>query len=272
MKIKTWINGRTQWGVDRADLEILLCEKLDLSRTDLVLRENENLISEKMMRELDELAVQRSAGRPLAYIVGKREFYGRDFLVDDRVLIPRPETETMIDVVKELRETVFEKKPLKILDVGTGSGCIAVTLKLEIPEAEVSAVDISQLALQVSRKNAKRLGAKVKFWWSTILEQVNNNDYDIIVANLPYVCIDWDWLNENDLADEPDMALYAESGGLAIICELIEQVVLKMKIGTYVILECDLSQQNALAEYATNAGLRLIRRDGYISTFQYLGV
>ena len=270
MKIKNWLEARSGQGVSRNELEMILSKISGLSRTELILREDEDLINDVELKELDALFKKRASGTPMSYVMEYREFYGRDFLVDKRVLIPRPETETIIDIVKEIVEKDYSRRPVKILDVGTGSGCIAITLKLELPEAKVLAVDNSAEALVVARKNAERMKADVDFLESSLLEQVGENQ-DIIVANLPYVDAKWEWVNREELAQEPESALYAGDGGLALIFELIDQVVKRAKLGTYLILESDPSQQERLAEYAMNAGLKIIRRDGYISIFRYLG-
>lgn len=129
------------------------------------------------------------------------DFYGRDFIVTPDVLIPRPETEMMVDAVlslvgKSILPGVKPNKPklsqeIKILDVGTGSGCIAITLKKEIPKAQVSASDVSEKVLKIARKNAENLGAKVRFLRSDLLDDISG-DFDVIVANLPYVDENWD--------------------------------------------------------------------------------
>ncbi len=270
MKIKKWLETRSDWGVSRNELEIILSKISGLSRTELILHEDKNLINDEKLKELDTLVKKRASGTPMAYVMGYREFYGREFFVNEQVLIPRPETETMIDIVKRIAEKDFPRKSLKIVDVGTGSGCIAVTLKLELPDAEVLAVDNSVGALAIARKNAEELNADVKFLKSSLLEQVEGR-CDIIVANLPYVDINWDWIDQKELAQEPKNALYAEDGGLALIFELIDQVVERAEHGAYLVLESDPSQQGRLAEYAVGAGMRIICRDGYISAFQYLG-
>ncbi|MBR5620980.1 peptide chain release factor N(5)-glutamine methyltransferase [Candidatus Saccharibacteria bacterium] len=266
MKIKDYLNSGSERGINRGELEILISKRLGLSRTEIILKEDEDLLADENILQLDNDIKRRLAGEPLAYILGTREFYGRDFLVDKNVLIPRPETEVMIDVVKKIAAS--EARDLKILDVGTGSGCIAVTLKLELEGVKVLAVDVSKSALEVARDNAKRLGAEVEFIESSLLEKVEAEDFDIVTANLPYVDKSWDWLSRRDLASEPELALYAEDGGLALIFELINQVKKQLRPGTYLALECDVSQQDRLIMYAKNLGLELIQKNGYITVFR----
>ncbi|MBO7718325.1 peptide chain release factor N(5)-glutamine methyltransferase [Candidatus Saccharibacteria bacterium] len=202
------------------------------------------------------------------------DFYGRDFLVTPDVLIPRPETEMIVDAVLNLVGKPYlpgvkpgeAKLPqnLSILDVGTGSGCIAITLKLELPEAHVSASDFSEKALAVARKNAARLGAKVDFIRSDLMNDVSH-DFDVVVANLPYVDEKWDWIDKEALAKEPEEALYADDGGLALIKRLISQVAgHSIKC---LILESDPSQHDLVKEYAEREKFSLVETRGFIQVY-----
>ena len=179
-----------------------------------------------------------------------KDFYGRDFLITPDVLIPRPETEQLIDQVLILAgkpylpgvkstKRVLPQKPI-IIDVGTGSGCIAITIKKELPNAEVYATDISEKALKIAQKNAENLDAPINTIISYLLEKVKSRELptpDLVVANLPYVDKNWDWLDKESLSKEPEFALYAEDKGLKLIKELIKEVVeLKIK---HLILEAD---------------------------------
>ncbi len=212
----------------------------------------------------------KESKKPKAYISGVCEFYGREFLVSPDVLIPRPETEAAVDLVLSLYgksylsgvsvpERVLPLKP-RVLDVGTGSGCIAATLKLEIPEAEVFAADASVRALEMARKNARKLGAEVEFFESDLLEfnRGGGGDwsaerisaklapkFDVIVANLPYVDREWEWVDEEALGYEPATALYAENGGLELIFKLLEQARGRTD---YLIIEADPCQHGRIKE------------------------
>lgn len=201
----------------------------------------------------------------------KTNFYGRDFLVDENVLTPRPETEQIIDEVLSLcgkpilpgvkpEKKALEPKNLTILDVGTGSGCIGITLSLELEEAKIYASDISEVALKIAKTNAKDLGANVNFITSNLLENITFNP-DIVVANLPYVDKDWDWLDKESLKQDPDIALYAEDHGLKFIKELIDQANSK-----YLILEADPSQHQEIIDYA-EPKYHLQKKSGFILTF-----
>ena len=147
--------------------------------------------------------------RPIQYVVGHAEFAGLKFKVNENVLIPRPETE---ELVAWMLESIDRSQPLRILDIGTGSGCIPITLSLQIPSAEIHAVDISGEALELARENAQRLGAEVRFFNLDILtvESLAEN-YDVIVSNPPYVRLsEKNEMRGNVLKHEPDLALYVQ--------------------------------------------------------------
>ncbi|MBQ3293465.1 peptide chain release factor N(5)-glutamine methyltransferase [Candidatus Saccharibacteria bacterium] len=201
----------------------------------------------------------------------KVNFYGRDFTINKDVLNPRPETEQIVDEVLRIcgkpilpgvkpEPAKLNPKGLKILDIGTGSGCIAITLKKELPEADIYASDISEKALKIAQKNAASHNTAIIFIISHLLEKVNFTP-DIIVANLPYVDRNWDWLDQESLKEDPDLALYAKDGGLALIKELIDTATSK-----YLILEADPSQHKEIINYAKDK-YSLISQQGFILTF-----
>lgn len=209
---------------------------------------------------------------PRAYIKGTQDFYGRDFLVTKDVLIPRPETEQLIDVVLNLAGKSYlpgvKPSPRKlppsptILDVGTGSGCIAVTIAKELPDAKVTATDISKKAIKIAKKNAALHDASISFIISHLLKKVNFTP-DIIVANLPYVDKGWDWLDKKSLSHEPKKALYAKDHGLALIKELIDTANSK-----YLILEADPSQHQEIIKYAAKKDFKLLETRGFTISLQ----
>lgn len=207
------------------------------------------------------------------------DFYGRDFLITPDVLTPRPETEQLIDEVLTLAgkpflpgvkapEPVLSPAPI-ILDVGTGSGCIAITIKKELPEATVYATDISEKALDIAKKNAENLGASITTIISYLLEKVKDDTIptpDLLVANLPYVDPEWDWLDKPALEKtDPALALYAADHGLALIKELIEEAE-QLKIPR-LLLESDPCQHAELAEFALGHGYDLKRTNGFITYY-----
>lgn len=192
-------------------------------------------------------------------------FYGREFLITPEVLIPRPETEMLVDAVlilagKAYLPGVIPARPklpknCRILEVGTGSGCIAVSLALELPEVKIAASDVSSEALRVARENAARLGAKVEFVQSDLMMDVRG-DFNVVVANLPYVDENWEWIDKKALSKEPRLALYAEDGGLELIKKLIDQAS-ERKI-PFLILEADPCQHERIMNYAGERGYSLL--------------
>ncbi len=243
-------NHSAQAPLSRLDAELIVARTLCQDRSFLPAHPDYEFSAQELA-QIEAWAARRRAGEPLAYIFGEKAFYGRDFIVTPTTLIPRPETEALIDLAKTFQ-------PRAILDVGTGSGCIAVTLALELPQATVSAVDISAAALKVAAKNAQKLGATVHFAQSNLLEHAQS--YDLIVANLPYVDRDWDWLS-SELKFEPASALYAADGGLALIKQLICQAPAHLNSHGKVLLEADLSQHQKIADFAAANSFRVLPSD-----------
>ena len=209
-----------------------------------------------------------------AYKEGVQDFYGRDFVVSPDVLIPRPETEAIIDEVLLLAgkpylpgmkapERKLPNAPL-ILDVGTGSGCIAITLKKELPEAKVVGLDISSGALRVARLNAEKLEAKVDFVGSDLLRSYSGRKSDVIVANLPYVDENWEWLDKKALGFEPEIALYAGNHGLELIFRLIDEA---KGLCKWLILEADPCQHEQIIDFAGAAGFTYEKTSGFALVF-----
>lgn len=206
-------------------------------------------------------------------------FYGRNYLITKDVLIPRPETEQLIDMVLKLAgrpylpgmrppKSILNKTPV-ILDVGTGSGCIAITLKKELPDSTIYASDVSEKALEVAQKNADLQNARITYIISYLLENVKLKQIkpDLIVANLPYVDKEWDWLDLKSLSKEPSLALFAENGGLALIKQLIDEAS-GIQV-PHLILEADPCQHDRTVAYAKERGYCLKGTMGFILWFQY---
>jgi release factor glutamine methyltransferase len=184
----------------------------------------------------------------LQYLTGHQEFWKADFLVTPAVLIPRPETEHLIETVLDLARHFGLGPQLKLIDVGTGSGAIAVTLARELPDAEVHSVDLSAEALAVARLNAERLSAHVNFAQSDVLAGVlRDGSFDFVVSNPPYV-----GLNEADKVQEvvkhyePHMAVFAGDEGLDVIRRLIPQAQEALRPGGWLLMEVGFSQSEAV--------------------------
>lgn len=176
---------------------------------------------------------ERQKGRPTQYITGRQEFYGREFRVNGHVLIPRPETEHLV-------EAVLGKAPpeARILDVGCGSGAIAVTVALELAAARVAAVDISSEALQVARGNADALGAKVDFFQADLLTAAADHAFDVIASNPPYVAGEDQATLQREVRDwEPHVALFGGTDGLDVIRRLLPEAVRVLRPGGVLAME-----------------------------------
>lgn len=207
---------------------------------------------------------------PTAYQKGLADFYGREFIVNPNVLIPRPETEAIVDMVLNLLGKPYLPgvKPskarlaqnAKVLEIGTGSGCIAITLKLEAPELDIVATDISDKALEVARVNTEKFGVNIRLRKADLMDGVTEQ-FDLMIANLPYVDKDWGWLDKKALSYEPSLALYAEDHGLKLIFRLIEQAG-ERRVPS-LILEADPCQHDDIVNFAAKQGYSLIEKRGF---------
>ena len=200
---------------DSAEAEWLVALALSQKRS---FSHSEKELSETEEQKILNFLEERKTNKPLAYIVGNQEFFGYSFLVSQDVLIPRPETEELVLLVKN---NISSNE--KVLDIGTGSGAIAIVLAKET-NARVTAVDISEKALAVAKKNAKTLNAKVDFVRSDLFENLDGKIFDIIVSNPPYISED-EFVNlEKNVKDfEPKLALVADHNGFAIYEKIIEK-------------------------------------------------
>ena len=229
----------------RLNAEHLLAHSLGRKRLDVYL-EFERELAEPELATLRELVRRRGQNEPLQHLLGTVEFCGNIFLCDKRALVPRPETEELVDFLDpELRG---RKSEVRIIDVGTGSGVIAITLAQKFPAAEIIATDVSEEALLLARENAVRLGTdRVRFLKTDLLENVDGK-FELIVANLPYVSrLDREHLGAEVLCD-PEVALFAGEKGDEILRRLIENAPTHLDHGSLLALEIGLGQENALIE------------------------
>lgn len=219
----------------------------------------EDAVAPAVSEKMSALVGRRAAGEPIAYLTGVREFYGRDFVVTPDVLIPRPETELLVDVAKE---KLFASDAAQILDLGAGSGCLAVTLALELPWAHVVAVDVSTAALAVARRNAVLLGAQaqVAFCASDWFAGLPAQRFDLIVANPPYVAAGDPHLAEGDLRFEPQTALTDQADGLAAIRRIVAEAPHWLAPGGWLFLEHGYDQAAAVLELLRAAGFAEIEQ------------
>jgi release factor glutamine methyltransferase len=216
--------------------EVLLMFVLGKDRAYLYAHGDDELEAEAFAR-YDDAQAQRAQGIPSQYITGHQEFWGMDFIVSPAVLIPRPETEHLIETVLPLARAIENPK---IVDVGTGSGCIALVLAKELPDAEIDAVDISAEALEIARANRARhpMETKVNFLQQDLLQGFPANSYHLVVSNPPYVGdSEQDQVQLEVRKFEPRIAVFAGNTGLEIIQRLIPQAMTALKSGGYLVME-----------------------------------
>ncbi len=201
------------------------------------------------------LVERRAAGEPVAYLTGAREFYGREFRVTPAVLIPRPDTELLV----ELALAHFAgRRGARVLDLGTGSGALAVTLALELDAPELTALDRSREALWVAMANAARLGASVSFVQSDWFAALGEERFELIVANPPYIAAADPHLEEGDLRFEPRAALAAGAAGLDDLAEIVAAAPARLEAGGWLFLEHGYDQAAAVRGLLADAGFASI--------------
>jgi release factor glutamine methyltransferase len=271
--IKEWLDQATIQlvgagiGTAKLDAEIILAHTLRKPRTHLHAHDDDRLSSREY--EIAEARLDLRLDRtPIAYIIGHKEFYGRPFKVTPATLIPRPESEDMIMLLNAIMpdtKALLPKVHKNLVDVGTGSGILGITAKLEHPELDVTLLDISRHALNVAKQNATLLHADVHIAQSDLLSQYFLSA-DIILANLPYV--DPSWERSPETNQEPAEALFAEDGGLALIKKLIGQTTNKLRPNGYLLLEADPRQHDAIIKFARKQGFSKQAMQGFIISLQ----
>ena len=228
----------------RLNAEHLLAHVLERTRMELYLEFERNL-GETELATLRELARRRRQGEPLQHLLGTVEFCGHIFLCDKRAMVPRPETEELV----ELLQSSIQDPVSSIADVGTGSGVIALSLAEKFPEAEIVAIDLSDEALALARKNAEQLGlsARIQFAKSNLLAEIDGV-FDLVIANLPYISTQDRHLLSREVLHDPEIALFAGAKGDELICALIEQAPPHLRPGGWLALEIGIGQAGALSE------------------------
>lgn len=246
-----------QAGVDRLDAQLMLCELLEQSRTWL-LAHDRDLIAPDTLARFQSWVTRRAQGEPLAYLLGDKEFFGLSLQVNPHVLIPRPDTEILVEWALEHLAAQPEQN---VLDLGTGSGAIALALQHRCPQAHVTAVDASAGALQTAQHNAQKLNLPVRFLLGSWLQPVQGESFDLIVSNPPYIA-------EHDphlqaLTHEPITALTAGPDGLDDIRHIVLAARDHLRPGGWLLLEHGYDQAEAVAALLAQAGYTRIetRRD-----------
>ncbi len=267
-----------QTGLPLLEVRLLVEHVTGITRTQW-LTDPEQHISTETLHQLEVLLARRAAGEPVAYLLGSAEFFGRPFTVTPDVLIPRPETEELVEAVlaylsstqaieaARLAEradpatdsttlAVLMHKPLRVLDVGTGSGVIAITLALEYPRLQVHACDISQAALKIAQSNADTLNAPVSFRQSDWLSAFADDEpFDLIVSNPPYIMAGDRHLEQGDLRFEPVTALTDHADGLTAYTALAHACKRHLKPGGSLWVEHGWHQQTDIIRIFEQSGL-----------------
>ncbi len=239
-------------GVERLDAQLLLAHRLGRDRAWLIAHDGETLVPELLDRYAADVA-RRAAGEPLAYLLGAREFRGLELQVDRRVLVPRPDTETLVDWALEILAVPARPPNPRVLDLGTGSGAIALALKHACPRAAVTATDLSPDALAVAKGNAARLALDLELrhgaWW----EAVSGRQFDLVLSNPPYVRADDPHLDA--LGHEPQAALTPGPTGLEAFDAIASGARGHLAPGAWLLLEHGWDQAEAVRLLLARHGL-----------------
>jgi release factor glutamine methyltransferase len=235
--------------LDPLENRILLCHATGLSRVQLITQGDRPLSSDEAAR-LDDLVARRLRGEPIAYIVGRREFFGLDFQVGPAVLIPRPDTELIVELALER----LPQHAPRLLDMGTGSGAIAVAVAHTRPDAAVTALDVSPDALAVAQANAVANGARVRFLHSSWFDALAAGEiFDVIASNPPYIAAGDDHLAQGDLRFEPVGALTDHADGLSALRTIVNGSPRHLVPGGWLLLEHGYDQAEAVRTLLADA-------------------
>ncbi|MBU5594852.1 peptide chain release factor N(5)-glutamine methyltransferase [Amphibacillus sp. MSJ-3] len=234
--------------------EILLLHHTGFSKTELLMNLRTPIDQATLAKFQADLKIHAETGKPVQHLTGVEYFYGREFTVNKDVLIPRPETEELVQLI--LKRTKDLPRPLNIIDIGTGSGVIPITLKLEDPSLTIEASDISDQALTIARYNAEKWQADIEFHQSDFLQKWLGSDkrFDLIVSNPPYIA----WGEQDLLSDtvknfDPELALFADNDGLAAYQQIIQEAKSLLVTGGYLAFEIGYQQGLAVSELIQTA-------------------
>ena len=261
-------------GVDtaRLDVMVLLSDQIGCDRG-YILAHPERQLSDLQLTELKKLLDKRSAHVPLSYLRGKAEFYGREFVVGPGVLVPRPETEAMIDLFNQLlgelngrRQLAPNGKQWRVADVGTGSGALGITAALEQPSVHVSLLEIDTAAMEIAKTNVINLSTATPVIESDLLKNAAQ-DYDILLCNLPYVPDDYG-INQA-ATHEPALAIFGGADGLDLYRRLFTQIKIVANKPLYILTEALPQSHELLATLAGASGYQLMETADFIQLFAY---
>lgn len=232
----------------------LLLEHVTQKSRASLLAELREPMTEQQMRQFEDLSLELLTGKPIQHIIGQEWFYGRPFSVSKDVLIPRPETEELVQGAMHRATKLFGNKPIRVADIGTGSGAIAVTFQLEYPSAQVTATDISEAALMVARRNAEQNDSQVTFVQGDLAQPLQDEKWDIVLSNPPYIGVDEaSFMSPTVLDYEPHGALFADENGLVLYRKLAETLPAIMKKPALIGLEIGYLQASSVQRLFQNA-------------------
>ncbi|NOZ10353.1 MAG: peptide chain release factor N(5)-glutamine methyltransferase [Gammaproteobacteria bacterium] len=240
----------------RLDAEILVCHASGLSRSQLIAQSNHSLDG-LGCKQFDLLLQRRRKGEPIAYITGHKEFWSLDLEVTPDTLIPRPETEHLVEqaLIHIPPDRPIQARPFSVADLGTGSGAVALALARERPQSQIVATDISEKAIAVARQNAHNLGINnIEFHQGDWFAPLADTQFDLIVSNPPYVRQTDPHLGEGDVRFEPKAALTSGAEGLDAICKLVTQAPNFLAERGWLVLEHGYDQAEAVMELLKGAG------------------
>jgi release factor glutamine methyltransferase len=245
-----------QAGVDtpRLDAELMLADLLGVGRAYLYAHPDQE-VSADILQEWRRRVERRARREPLAYILGKAGFYGLEFVVTPDVLVPRPETEVLV-------EAVLARQPVTVADIGTGSGCIAVAVAVSLPQVQVWATDISEAALRVARENAERhdVSERVRFLQGDLLQPLAGMRFDVIASNPPYVAESERLALQPEVREwEPPQALFTDNDPLRFHRRLIAEAHFHLRMGGWLMMEVGMGQAETVATLLEEVGYREVR-------------
>ncbi|MBE0493972.1 MAG: peptide chain release factor N(5)-glutamine methyltransferase [Thiomicrospira sp.] len=240
----------------KLEAEILLCHLLKISRAQLYTWPEREL-TDQQAKAFFDLVGQRQQGQPIAYLTGQREFWGLNLHVNPNTLIPRADTETLVDIALH-KAALYSQPELTLLDLGTGSGAIALALASELPQAEIHAIDYSNAALATAQSNAQQLNLAIQFYQGSWFEPVNHHKFDIIVSNPPYIESTDPHLSQGDLRFEPSQALASGTDGLDDLRVIISQAQTYLASKGWLMVEHGYNQALSVADLFKQSGYQAI--------------
>ena len=246
------------------DCSIIIEQSLGKSR-EWIIAHGDTEVESSVLKDLAIKIKKRQDHIPIAYIIGHKEFYGRSFYVNQKTLIPRPESEEIISQLLYLVDNNLLTNDATIVDIGTGPGILAITAKLELPQATVCATDISESALRVARRNASNNRAQIQLYRADLLDIPKAIKPRVVLANLPYV--PEGLITSDEIKYEPKLALFSGDDGLDLYQKFWQQLINLEYKPTYIITESLESQHKKMSQLARPPGYYLSRHDGLIQVF-----